>query len=511
MGWRKKLSVLLCLPTIFQVNSVSKAEDDVYCGESNLEEIEDFPDNNVQNSKLYELDRRSPFENVLMMGGVGGMCFLGGKYVNALLASKKNNEYNPNLKRNDIASPTLTRNANKGSRMRENRVNIKDKLKSDKLLLPMNLPDEFELRNNPLNYFRKEEDGSLSLKNNNNEWFSCGKISCPSLGKVIKEVKDKNIKPNKKGKLDVIYSKNSKYLIEIGRVIDREWGNNKKVLFVPASNFNAIETLHAYDGNKCFIDYLDDPTQGPDCMEKFPSTSLGLCHITNGLKKKDAQSLISDDVCELITEQNGQCELNLLQPYGIKTSNGYVSSGQLPNDFIEQKNDSKYRGIFVENAPVWYTNGYRYTSPLDGGRGISIKINDYVNRTFNFCNSPKNVSLFIDACIPLDGNPYGYIGTSKENIKAHLRRHYLMIIYLCVLYNIDLVFLSFSGSGVFGVPKELHYEVLYELHDLIEWSGVHIVLNAFDVPNFNNVPHKESFSFTEIKSEEDLQNLMSNF
>ena len=504
MKLKKKLSALLCLSTILSGINVSKANNR-YSFSDGLSSIPEetslyfgdkYDDNDSEDRIGESVNANVSINNIKILL----LLFLGLPDVFWLtLENEKKDSKSPN---NVCDSNVRNERKNPGlfSKTKSVMIDKCEETEAGNLLLnKMNLSNELKLRGNPENYFEKIEN-NIYLKNQVNKKFNCGKFSCPSLKEIVDEAKA--VKVEKKGKLDIIYASADNYdKIEIAKLIDSGYFD----LVVPASNFNAIETLGLSDGDKKFSHYLIDFTQGPDCMEKFPCTSLTLLHIFNGKNMNVAKKFVPDCI-GLIEQKSDQCELNLLKPYGIKTSNGYVMNGNLPKDFTNEENDLKYRVAYVEDAPVWYEGGFRYYPVVPGLRDHAKRIMNNEDRNFVFCENPKKINIFIDACIPHETS--GYIGTNEKNIKAHLRRHYKMLINLCKAKKIKRVVFPLSGSGVFCVPAEWHYEILSDMKDLIEDSGTHFVLNAF---NFNNIPHKEPFSFTEIKSEEDLQNLISNF
>lgn len=487
MKFKNKLSIFLCLSTIFHGGGVSKAKSvynrENYSSSQNIYEYCD--DDDYDGGYLEQKGLPISTQNLIKNLGI--------TVPSAFFIHKMMNHNSESNKNNALSSPVRLSDK---SKLRQNPMDLKS-IKNNMLLSPMKLPDESELRHNPMNYFEKNGNNIYLNSVEGNE-FDCGKFSFPSLGDVENEAK--KVKTNKDGKLNIIYGENNNYHnVEIAKLIDSGYFD----LVVPASNFNAIETLGPSDGNKKFIDYLDDPTQGPDCMEKFPSTSLALLHILNG-KNKDIAMRFIPSCAELIEQKSRQCELNILKPYGIKTSNGYVVDGNLPSNFKNKENDSKYRVAYIEGAPVWYEGGYKFSKNENGMRN-----NDNVfGKNFSLCKNPIKVNLFIDACIPHENS--GYPGTSEENIKAHLRRHYKMLINLCKAKKIKRALFPLSGSGVFGVPQKWHYEILHELKDLIKDSGTHFILNAFKEPDFKIIPNYQSFNFTKITSDDSLKKLVSN-
>ena len=488
MKFKNKLSILLCLPTIFNGGGASKAKSvcnrENYSSSQNI--CKDYYNDNYDDDVIKQeepSDSLLSSQDLIKASGLAAF--------SAFSIRKIMNHNAESIKNNESFSP---RRLPDESKLRQTPMDLKS-IKNNILLSPMKLPNESNLRANPMKYFEKNGN-NIYLNNVEGNGFDCGKFSFPSLESIEKEAN--SVKADKLGKLDIIYGGGSNYHnVEIAKLIDSGYFD----LVVPASNFNAIETLGPSDGNKKFIDYLDDPTQGPDCMEKFPSTSLALLHIFNGKNKDVAMGLIPgcDD---LIEQKSEQCELNLLKPYEITTSNGYVVDGNLPIGFENKGNDSKYRVAYIEGAPVWYEGGYKF----DACNRSRMQNNDVFDKNFKLCKNPKRVNIFIDACIPYEES--GYTGTSEENIKAHLRRHYKMLINLCKAKKIKRALFPLSGSGVFGVPQTWHYEILHELKDLIKNSGTHFVLNAFKKPNFKNIPNCKSFSFAKITSDNSLKQLM---
>lgn len=461
MKFKNQLSIFLCLSTIFHGGGVSKSKSIYYRENCSLSQdvYEDYYDNNYDDHIVEEKGLPLSTQNLMKILRISVPSSF---FINKMMNHKS------------------------------------ESIKNNALLSPMKLPDESELRQNPMKYFEKNGN-NIYLNNVEGNTFDCGKFSFPSLGDVENEAN--NVQKNQDGKLDIIYGENDNYHnVEIAKLIDSGYFD----LVVPASNFNAIETLDPSDGNKKFIDYLDDPTQGPDCMEKFPSTSLALLHILNGENKEVAMGLIPS-CADLIEQKNGQCELNLLKSYKITTSNGYVVNGNLSSDFKNIENDSKYRVAYIEGAPVWYEGGYKFS---ENSRSRMQNNDDIVGKNFSLCKNPKHINIFIDACIPYEKS--GYPGTSEENIKAHLRRHYKMLINLCKAKKIKRALFPLSGSGVFGVPQKWHYEILHELNDLIKDSGTHFVLNAFKKPDFESIPNNQSFNFTKITSDDSLKKLVSS-
>ena len=374
-------------------------------------------------------------------------------------------------------------------------------------------------RNNPEKIkqcFQKDKDGNVVVRNLlNGREFCAGKFEQLSLGKV-KNSRSKN--GEKSGKISVIginkrfseASRNLQKMVDVSTLQAKK--ENRKALFVVASNYNALETFDAKDSvnKKKVIDYFYDPTQGP-------SSTLSAAEATLVRHLEIYQDKYPDDVLKWRQTDEGERQVNLLEDLEIKTKNGYIfddikkilaATEKLEKNVAEEeeKLEDKFKIGYHSNVQVCSDNinFYRRTASffydkdqkIDQAFVAAVSLTEWDIESVMFESLSKEEKEHLGELEKGDKEKYDEEYKKKfeycEEIlerfaKQVAKLNFKTVLRVAVDRGIKKVYFPLLGCGAFGNKYSWVIDAIKEDKDFIENNGLEVILNiAGDGVSKNN-------------------------
>ena len=390
----------------------------------------------------------------------------------------------------------------------------------------LGVPEE-EFRKNLKNRkgFEKDENGNIIMINSkNNKKYCAGKIEFKSLGDIRKYVE--NIKGERKGKISILGMDKSRDQAseELRDKVDvsclQSSKKNKDAVFLVASNWNTVESLGPWDSvEKKRItgngqqSYFDDPTQAPPTrLETLTGTIV--CHDLINMEK------FPNNPEKWSQTSEGDRQVNLLEGLGIRTVNGYIVD-DIENIKKVVKGLEEGEAELENKFKICYHSNQQVCSrKVSVGNGAKNKFADFVydpnqkiDQIYTAAVSLVGNDISTIAALNVDGwNDYDKLeGETKEkervrrwnafdklerenekkyrekleetkNVLVRLakqvaRLNYEAIIKSAVAEGKEKVYLTLLGCGAFENKVEWVIQAISNCKDLIEESGIEVIIN----------------------------------